>query len=131
MRPPVRRGAAAIEFALCAAALFGIVFVTVDWGWWFFRRAQVLSATGDATRRAATLPQTSDPAGSATTYVLANLDAQGIDASSASVTATQSGTSPSKVLALEVNVPFQPLLGLWPAPTTLTAIRSTVLERQD
>ena len=131
MRTSPRRGAAAIEFALCASALFGILFATLDWGWWFYRRAQVLQATGEATRQAATLPQSSDPASTASTYVIENLEAQGISTTAVSIPATQSGTSPSEVLEVSVSLPFEPLLGLWPAPSTLSAVRSTYLERQD
>lgn len=125
-----RRGAAAIEFALCTGALFGILFLTLDWGWWFFQRAQLLSATSEATRRAAMLSPENDPAGSVTTYVMENLDRQGLNTKGVTITATEEGASPSRVLTVDVDLPFSPLLGLWPSPARLSATRSSYLERQ-
>jgi Flp pilus assembly protein TadG len=131
MRRGFRRGASALEFALCASALFGLLFAALDWGWLFFRQAQVLQATTQGVRRAATLSREEDRAGAASTYILDNLAEQGVDTTYATVTAERQGAAPSEVLLVDVALPFQPLVGLWPVQAQLRARRSTYLDRQD
>lgn len=128
-----RRGASAIEFAFCAAALLGTVFAVLDWGWVFYRRTQLLDVTNAAISAASTLVQTGtpSPADAAVSEIEADLAALGIDVSALAVTATYVGTSPSEVLNVQVSLPFVPLIGLWPTPETLNAEVSMYLERQD
>ncbi|GDX81086.1 hypothetical protein LBMAG42_28970 [Deltaproteobacteria bacterium] len=128
-----RRGSSAIEFAFCAAALLGTVFAVLDWGWVFYRRTQLLDVTNAAISEASTLVQTGTPtpANAAIADIEANLAALGIDVSALTVTATNVGSSPAEVLNVQVSLPFEPLIGLWPTPETLNAEVSMYLERQD
>jgi hypothetical protein len=71
-----------------------------------------------------------DPAGSVTTYVMENLDRLGLNTKGVTITATEEGASPSRVLTVDVDLPFSPLLGLWPSLARLSATRSSYLERQ-
>lgn len=132
-RHRARRGASAIEFAFCAAALLGTVFAVLDWGWVFYRRTQLLDVTNAALAEAATLAQTGtpSPADAAVADIEADLVALGIDVSALTVTATNVGSSPTEVLNVQVSLPFVPLIGLWPTPETLNAEVSMYLERQD
>ena len=127
-----RRGASAIEFALTASALFVFLFGIMDWGWFFFRRSEFMDAVLDATRRAVTLSQTGSPTpvSAAQTYARDNLVAYGLDAAALTITASYSGTSPSRVLVVSASMPYTPLIGLWPAPDTINAQMSMYLELQ-
>lgn len=110
--------------------LFGIM----DWGWLFFRRSQFMDAVLDGTRRAVTRSQTDatlPPVDAAVTYTEANLTAYGIDPGLTTINASYDGTSPSEVLVVTAWMPYNPLIGLWPTPTTINAQMSMYLEIQD
>lgn len=129
-----RRGATAIEFALVSSAFFFMLFGIMDWGWLFFRRSQFMDAVLDGTRRAVTRSQTDatlPPIEAAITYTEANLTAYGIDPASTTINANYEGTSPSEVLIVTAWMPYNPLIGLWPTPTTINAQMSMYLEIQD
>lgn len=129
-----RRGATAIEFALVSWVFFIMLFGIMDWGWLFFRRSQFMDAVLDGTRRAVTRSQTDatlPPAEAAITYTEANLTAYGIDPSATTINAIYEGTSPSEVLIVTAWMPYNPLIGLWPTPTTINAQMSMYLEIQD
>jgi Flp pilus assembly protein TadG len=49
-RPTAHRGAAAVEFAIVLPVLIGIVFGTIDWGYYFFTREIVVNAAREGAR---------------------------------------------------------------------------------
>lgn len=128
-----RKGGAAIEFALVLPVLLFLVFGIVEYGWIFFQQANVLSAAREGVRLGVTVAQTAspDPASTASTRAVAVLNQYGMDGATATITATNSGTSPQETLTVDVVVPYDPLIGFVPTPGNLHAQMTMLLELQD
>jgi Flp pilus assembly protein TadG len=127
-----RRGGAAIEFALILPVLLVLIFGVVEYAWLFFEQTNLVSAVREGARYGVTLDQTGSPsptsgAQSRTSTVLTGT----YNMSGATITATQSGASPSEVLNVTASFPYTPLIGLVPTPSTLNASMTMLLEIQD
>lgn len=130
-----RRGGAAIEFALVLIPLLYILFGIIEYGWVFFQQSNILAAAREGARYGVTFSQTDTPTpgSAATTRVQDVLATYNIDSGTASITAVQSGTTPSEVLTVTVVVPYQPLIGFpgVKTPDNLTGTMTMLLELQD
>jgi len=125
----LRRGAAAVEFALIM--FFGfipVLFGLIDWSWYFLQATLVQTALGNAARVGASYDQSLDgicPNDRAETYLSDTLDSYGISGAviSSSVSGeTYYGASPPQQLfqmTLSVTIPFSPILGLLKSPDNL------------
>lgn len=128
-----RRGGAAIEFALVLPVLLALIFGIIEYGWIFFQQANILSAAREGARLGVTVAQDAspNPGATAVTRVQSVLATYGIDAASATITATQSGAAPQETLTVQIAVPYTPLIGLVPTPANLSAQMTMLLELQD
>jgi Flp pilus assembly protein TadG len=128
-----RRGAAAIEFAMVLPVLIALLFGIIEYGWIFFQQSNILAAAREGARYGVTFEQggSPTPTSAAQTRVSSVLTSYGIDSASATVSATQSGSSPSEVLTVQIVVPYDPLIGLVPTPDNLTGTMTMLLELQD
>ena len=93
-----------------------------------------MDAVLDGTRRAVTRSQTDatlPPVDAAVAYTEANLSDYGIDPALTTIEASYEGASPSEVLIVTAWMPYDPLIGMWPTPTTINAHMSMYLEIQD
>jgi Flp pilus assembly protein TadG len=116
-----RRGVTAIEAALILPVLFLMLFGVFDWSWYLFHWLTVNRASHACVRIAAGLATAEDPLGAATTAARDWLDAYVLDGSAAQVDVSLAGD----VLTCQVTVPFEPLVGLVPAPEQLVAAAET------
>jgi Flp pilus assembly protein TadG len=128
-----RSGAAAIEFAFTFVVYIVLFFGIIDWGWLFYRRAQVLDAVLVGCREGVTISQSSTPGPTATALASVEdaLATWGFDVNAATISATTEGSSPEEVLVVEASLPFDPPIGWVPTPDTLQAQMSMYLEIQD
>lgn len=128
-----RRGGAAIEFALVLPVLLALVFGIIEYGWVFFQQANVLSAAREGARLGVTVDQGSspDPASTAVTRAQAVLNEYGMDGAGATITASYAGTTPQETLTVNVQIPYDPLIGFVPTPPSLQAEMTMLLELQD
>ncbi len=118
-----RRGAAALEFALCAPVLVTVAAGVVDWGWFLSREAQLEDAARDAARSGAAAPEGVAPEDLAEGRMAESLAALGFDVASSSVTATtvDDATLGGDVLTLQVSTPYNPPVGLIASADFLSA----------
>ena len=130
-RPPHRRGANAIEFALVLPVLFGLMGAIMDYGWYFHRQLVLVGIVRDATRAAATTPWGEDvtPVDVAEEKVLLFLDDYGYTGQVALNVKTY-GEAPSERLEVAVALPHQSLVGFGFVPEKLVSIYSMRLEDQ-
>jgi Flp pilus assembly protein TadG len=128
-----RRGAAAIEFAMVLPVLLALLFGIIEYGWIFFQQSNILAAAREGARYGVTFEQAGSPTptSAAQARVATVLDSYGISSGTATITATQSGSTPSEVLTVQVVVPYTPLIGLVPTPDNLTGQMTMLLELQD
>lgn len=114
-----RRGAAAIEFALVSIVFLTLLFAIMDYGWYFFRRANLQEAVVEAARRGAAIPETSSPGpeGEARRVIEDKLTGMGIDPADASIAAEVRGSRPTKTLFVTASMPYQDLITFIPLPT--------------
>lgn len=112
-----RRGVTAIEAAIILPVLFVMLFGVFDWSWYLFHWLTVHRASHACVRIAAGLATAEDPVGAAATAARDWLDAYVLDGSAAQVDVSLTG----EVLSCQVTVPFEPLVGLVPAPELLVA----------
>lgn len=129
----LRKGAAAIEFALTLTFFTFLMFGVVDWGWMFFQRANLSDAVLEGCRQGVAMSQASGPGPAATArrVVISTMRSYGLDPALATITSVTSGSTPREVLVVNVRMPFNAPVGLLPTPTELESEMSMYLELQD
>ena len=134
----LRRGASAIEFALCLPIFCAIVFGIIEYGWVFFQQANVIAAVREGARLGVTLPRTSDPEGTAIAEVRNTLRGVGytsaqVDAATVTATVTDSTANgaPSDAMTVVARVPYQQIIGMIPVPPEIHAEMTMMMEFQD
>lgn len=134
-----RSGAVAVEFALIMAlGFFPMIFAIIDWSIYFFQASVVQTELWNAARLGVSYDHSVDgvcPSDRAETALTDALN--GWNFSGASVEATTSsdtyGEDPPQVieqLTISVTVPFTPILGLVPVPSTMGGSATVPLEVQ-
>jgi len=127
-----RRGAAAIEFALCLPMICFILFGILEYGWVFFQHANVIASVRSGVRFAATQPTSSTVETDAEDLVRTTLSGLGFNPSnvaSAQVTATRNGSYPTETITVRAEVPYTPIAGLVPAPAEIAYEMTMLLEQ--
>jgi Flp pilus assembly protein TadG len=128
----LRRGGAAIEFAMTAPLLITILSGVIEWGWYLFQLQMVLNAVADGVRAGSRTAVSADPdpaevAAARTAQRLVDLDVvSSLSAAKAVVTATQGGTSAVPEITVTIDMDIEPLIGLIPTPSSYYA-KSTLL----
>lgn len=127
-----RRGAAAIEFALTSIAFFLMLFIIIDYGWLFLRRANIQDAVFRGARAGSVVATSSNPAATATAEVQNQLTAHGIDPGDVAISAAVSGTTPTQVITVSADMPYVPPVNfsVLPVPDRIGATMSMHLEVQ-
>jgi hypothetical protein len=98
--------------------LFGGI---MEWGWAMRTETATISAAREGARTGAGTDQDDDPETSAELRAAAMLDDAGLDSSTATITATQTGVDPDGVITVDVSLPHPALVPLIPSLTNLTA----------
>lgn len=132
MRRAGRRGAAAIEFALTSIVFFLLLFIIVDYGWLFLRRANIQDSVFRGARAGSVVSLSANPAATATAEVQNQLAAHGIDPGDVAITAAVSGSSPTQVLTVSADMDYVPPVHftVLPVPDRIGATMSIHLEVQ-
>ena len=130
-----RRGASAIEFALCLPVFCALIFGIIEYGWIFFQQANVITAVREGARHGVTLDKNGSPTpdDAAVDRVKTTLRGAGYSDSmvdAATIGATYDGASPEETLTVSANVPYQPLIGIIPTPGTIHGEMTMILELQ-
>jgi hypothetical protein len=110
-----RRGANAIEFALCMPVFVLIAAATIDFAWLFYHRSAVDAAVGFGCRDGALVdPLVGYPTTVAEQAVIDALEDNGLpcDAVSCTADASITGTMPNVSLVCGIDITFEPLFGL-------------------
>lgn len=113
-----RSGASAVEFALVASLLFVVLFGLMDWSWYMYHWLTVTSAAGRGARIAAGVKMADDPTGMAQTAATDWLRSYAMRGTPVVVADIQN-RGYSKILHVQITVPFDPLVGLVPTPPQL------------
>jgi len=127
-----RRGSNAIEFALTVPLFVLIVAAIMEFGWMFFVRSTVIHAVRDGCRAGAVIPfgETPSPTEVAQTRMTDFLGGYSIDCRGAEdrcgITVTTEGESPYETMECSLDIAYDPIIGLIPAPDRLGA-RSIVM----
>ena len=126
-----RRGANAIEFAFTFPVIIVMMFIVMDYGWYFSQQLAVNAAVRDATRIGATTHGDSDTAAeeAATEALLERLAAAGYTGE-VTVDVRRVGEVGSESLHVGVALPYEPVSNLVPTPSTVKASQSMRLEQQ-
>lgn len=113
-----KKGASAVEFALVVTLLLAVLFGLMDWSWYMYHWLSVTTSAARGARIAAGLPLSQDPVGRATREAEDWLELyrmRGIP----NIHAEIQSRGYSNILLVQVEVPFQPLIGLVPTPPLL------------
>lgn len=135
LRSRLKRGAAAIEFALLLPVFCAIMFGIIEYGWVFFQQANVIAAVRNGVRYAITISKCDSPGpqASAIERVKETLRGSGYsseDVDSANITADFNGSNPTETLTVSADVPYHPLIRLIYTPPTLHGEMTMILELQ-
>lgn len=129
--PRLRRGAAAVEFALTLPVVIVVASAVLDYSWFLNRSADVLTAVREGTRHGATIEQDDDPAAEAMTRTQTALTDYGFTCSgSCSVNATVGDLDGMATVQVVASVPYEPIMGLVPTPENMGATLVMALEDQ-
>lgn len=118
-----RRASNAIEFALTLPVYLFFIAGVVDYGWYFNQQMVTTMVARDAARACSLVPlgDQVEPVGEAQGQVSLEIaDLQG------TTDCTLTGTAPDQQVSCNVQVTFEPLLGLTPVPA---AFDETVVMR--
>ena len=110
-----RRGANAIEFALCMPVFVLIAAGTVDFAWLFYHRSTVDAALGEGCREGSLVdPMLGNPESAAETALVDALEANGLECASVACVASASivGSMPDTSVHCELDITFDPLFGI-------------------
>ena len=125
-----RRGGSLVEFALCLPLVIVILTGVLDWGFYFSTWHEVQTAAREATRAGASTDVDDGPEDAATARAKEWLADANISTDGARVDATINGAAPDLVLAVSLDVPFTPFVGLVPTPDDASGAMTMRLERQ-
>jgi len=116
-----RRGSTAIEFALTLPVIFIIMAGILEYGWYLFQLSSVVHAVRDGTRIGVTVPLDDGPEAIAATHARRVLEGLGVPCGSGAcnVEATLVPAGNVTVMRLEIEVPYEPVVGLLPHPSHL------------
>ncbi|MES1207837.1 MAG: TadE/TadG family type IV pilus assembly protein [Pseudomonadota bacterium] len=125
-------GAAAVEFALIFPLLALVLFGTLEFGWVLFQQFNLANAVRDGIRQGVTVAQTATPDPGATAVQVAQQDLQklGVATGSVALTATYSGSVPTRTMTLSADMTYRKLTGFVPTPAHLTYSMTMMLELQ-
>lgn len=131
-----RRGASAIEFALCLPIFVAIAFSIIEYGWVFFQQANVIAAVREGVRFGVTLQQDGAcvPTDVLVDRVRTTLSGVGYNpdqVARATISVTCTGSSPEELLTIGTDVPYTPLVGIIPTPDKIHGDMTMILEYQD
>ncbi len=127
-----RSAGVAVEFGLTLPVLLVLLAGVVDYGWYFFIDGAVLNATRDAVRMGVVAEAGEDPSALAEQVVQDVLDDAGLPCSGGcSVSASIQTTAGYRLLEVEVDRPFDPVVGLIPVPSSNAVAYRMLLEQQD
>ncbi len=131
------RGVAALEFAILFPVFMAVLIAIIDYGWLFYYRAAMDSATNTGCRAGSlvdpgefesNIADVQDRAKAVTSTTLSHL---GIACDGrCGVDATPFGTNPGRSLQCTLNYDFDPLVGLYLAPLTMQSLQVSRLEYQ-
>ena len=127
-----RTGSNAIEFALTVPLFVLIVTAIMEFGWMFFVRSTVIHAVRDGCRAGAVIPfgEVPSPSDVAQERMMDFLGGYSIDCRGSEercgISVTTSGASPYETMNCSLDIAYQPLVGMIPAPDRLGA-RSVVM----
>ncbi len=138
MRPPRRRGAEAIEFALVMPVFLAIITAMMDLSWLFYTESSLDVSTHIGCRAGALVDPGRDESNLAEVHAVTNaalvtaMEAQGLDDCDNRCTSQVDtfGSAPARTLTCEVAYQFTPLLGLGLAEMTLSSTQVVRLEWQ-
>lgn len=127
-----QRGAVAVEFALILPVFLAVVFGVIEYGWVFYQQFNLAGAVRDGLRQGVTISQTAspDPRSTAVSKAQANLTTLGVSLTGVTLTATYSGTSPTKTMTLSGTMTYKKMIGFVPTPSTLKYAMTMMLEMQ-
>ncbi len=125
-------GAAVVEFALVFPIFAAMLFGMIEYGWVFYQQFNLAGAVRDGLRQGVTFSQaaTPDPRTQAITVTQADLQRVGVAPSDLSITATYSGSSPTKTMCVSATLRYRKLIGLVPTPAQLRYSMTMMLEQQ-
>lgn len=127
-----RRGANAIDLALCMPVFALLVAGLVDFGWLFFHRAAVGAAAQKGCRAGALVdPIRGDPEGTAATAMVSALLANGVPCGDSCATSVLDvGTEGKRTLICRLSIHFHPLVGVLARDMPLSATAEAPFEWQ-
>ena len=116
-----RRGSTAIEFALTLPVIFIIVAGILEYGWYLFQLSSVVHAVRDGTRIGVTVPLDEGPEAIAAEHARNVLEGLGVPCGSSgcNVEAALVPAGDVTVMRLQIEVPYEPVVGLLPHPSSL------------
>ncbi len=127
-----RQAGAAVEFALTLPVLLLLLAGVVDYGWYFFVQSAVLNAAKDAVRMGVVADMGEDPGDLAEEIMTEVLDDAGLPCGgTCTVTGNITVISGYRLLEVEVDRPFDPIVGLFPTPASNAVSYRMLLEDQD
>ena len=127
-----RKGASALEFALTLPVITVILAGILEYGWYLFQLSNVVHALRDGTRIGVTVPleDAEGPGARAEAHTRAVLDGLGVpctDGGGCNVSATIAAADDASVLTVSVEVDYDPIIGLLPAPSQLVGTFTMML----
>lgn len=125
-----RRANTAIEVALTLPLFATLLAGVLEWGLALPRQTLVEHCARDAARLGALTKATDDPVGLATGRARERLAEAGFDVDAAAISAQVLGSAAGQLIAVEISIPYPPLLGLIPTNATLEGTARMRLEDQ-
>jgi hypothetical protein len=127
-----RRAANAIEFAMLMPVFVTIVAAIGDFGWLFFHRSAVDAAVSEGCREGAIVdPMVDDPHATAYAAMAHGIQISGLKCDEeCTLSTTESGTVPNRLLVCSLTYTYQPLFGLITKDLDLYAETATRFEWQ-
>jgi hypothetical protein len=127
-----RRGSTAIEFALTLPVIFVIMAGILEYGWYLFQLSSVVHAVRDGTRIGVTVPLEEGPETIASTHARNVLDGLGVPCgtSGCTVEASLIPVGDITIMQLQIEAPYEPVVGLLPYPSVLTAHFTMMMQEQ-
>jgi TadE-like protein len=113
-----QKGASAVEFALVVTLLLAVLFGLMDWSWYMYHWLSVTTSAARGARIAAGVPLSQDPVSRAQGEAEAWLELYRMRGAP-TIQAEIQDRGYSKILRVQVEVPYQPLIGLVPTPPML------------
>lgn len=121
---PRRRGGNAIEFGLTLPVFFMVMMGVVDYGWWFGARAGLANAVSLGCREGSMVDSKAgrDPVVVATDDITARAAPWcATPGAGCTYNAEMKWDVPDRAISCRASMPFNPLVGLVPTPSTVDA----------